>query len=158
MKAYLQSYFSGKGFPDVNTRMLVQTLWRKLHIPIFALVDADPHGIEIMLVYKFGSKALSHESSYLTCPVIRWLGVFPKDVEEVNVKEEQLIKLSENDRKKAIDMTKRSYIRNNPQLLEQLNVIINKGCKAEIESLDSISRSFLADIYLPHKIRMGDWI
>ena len=152
------STFLGKGFPDVNTRMLVQKLWKKLGIPIFALVDADPHGIEIMLVYKFGSKSLSHESSYLTCPIIRWLGVFPKDVSEVNINEDQLIKLSDHDRKKAIDLTKRSYIRNNQQLLEQLNVIISKGVKAEIECLDSISRSFLTDIYLPHKIRMGDWI
>lgn len=138
--------------------MLVQALWKKLHIPIFALVDADPHGIEIMCIYKFGSKALSHEASYLTCPVIRWLGVLPKDVQDVNVKEEQLIKLSDNDRKKAIDLTKRSYIRNNQQIMDQLNLIIEKGVKAEIECLDSISRSFLTDIYLPHKIRMGDWI
>lgn len=30
--------------PDVNSRLMVRKLWDALHIPIFALVDADPHG------------------------------------------------------------------------------------------------------------------
>ena len=33
-----------KGFPDVNTRMMIRLLWCTLQIPILALVDADPHG------------------------------------------------------------------------------------------------------------------
>jgi len=40
----LVSLFQGKGFPDVNTRMMVRCLWSTLQIPILALVDADPHG------------------------------------------------------------------------------------------------------------------
>ena len=36
--------FQGKGFPDVNTRLMVRKLWDTLQIPIFGLVDADPHG------------------------------------------------------------------------------------------------------------------
>lgn len=34
----------GKGVPDVNSRLMVRKLWDTLHIPVFALVDADPHG------------------------------------------------------------------------------------------------------------------
>lgn len=34
----------GKGVPDVNSRLMVRKLWDALHIPVFALVDADPHG------------------------------------------------------------------------------------------------------------------
>jgi meiotic recombination protein SPO11 len=33
----------------------VKQLSRKLNIPILALVDANPFGIEIMCVYRFGS-------------------------------------------------------------------------------------------------------
>ncbi|KAH0619182.1 hypothetical protein JD844_018953 [Phrynosoma platyrhinos] len=47
---------TGKGVPDVNTRLLVRKLWDTCHVPIFALVDADPHGIEIMCIYKYGSR------------------------------------------------------------------------------------------------------
>jgi DNA topoisomerase VI subunit A len=34
----------GKGYPDVNTRLMLHKLWTTLGIPILGLVDADPHG------------------------------------------------------------------------------------------------------------------
>lgn len=43
---------TGKGYPDVPTRMLVKLLWEKLNIPVYAVVDADPFGIDIMCVYR----------------------------------------------------------------------------------------------------------
>ncbi|XP_006499681.1 meiotic recombination protein SPO11 isoform X2 [Mus musculus] len=46
---------TGKGVPDLNTRLLVKKLWDTFHIPVFTLVDADPYGIEIMCIYKYGS-------------------------------------------------------------------------------------------------------
>ncbi|XP_078508106.1 meiotic recombination protein SPO11 isoform X5 [Lissotriton helveticus] len=36
-------YSTGKGVPDLNTRLLIRKLWDTFHIPIFTLVDADPH-------------------------------------------------------------------------------------------------------------------
>lgn len=35
---------TGKGVPDLNTRLLVKKLWDTFHIPVFTLVDADPYG------------------------------------------------------------------------------------------------------------------
>ncbi|KAG8567349.1 hypothetical protein GDO81_013586, partial [Engystomops pustulosus] len=46
---------TGKGVPDLNTRLFVRKLWDVFQIPIFILVDADPYGIEIMCIYKYGS-------------------------------------------------------------------------------------------------------
>lgn len=43
------------------------------HIPIYALVDFDPSGIEIMLTYKRGSRSLRHELN-VTIPELSWLG------------------------------------------------------------------------------------
>jgi DNA topoisomerase VI subunit A len=48
-------FLQGKGFPDVATRLLVRLLWKFLGVPVLVLVDADPHGVEIMCVYRFGS-------------------------------------------------------------------------------------------------------
>jgi meiotic recombination protein SPO11 len=44
---------------------LVRQLWKFLGVPVLALVDADPHGIEIMCVYRFGSlvSGTEHETS-----------------------------------------------------------------------------------------------
>ncbi|KAF4788190.1 hypothetical protein TURU_162874 [Turdus rufiventris] len=35
---------TGRGIPDLNTRLLVRKLWDSFQIPIFTLMDADPHG------------------------------------------------------------------------------------------------------------------
>lgn len=149
---------TGKGFPDINTRMLLRKLWDALHIPVLALVDADPHGIEIMCIYKYGSKSLSHEASNLTCPAMKWLGVQPKDIDLVKIADTFLIPLSDADKKKANDLLKRNYILQQPHIVTQIELLLSRGLKAEIEYLDSISHSFMTDIYLPHKIRNGDWL
>ncbi|XP_048515545.1 meiotic recombination protein SPO11 [Athalia rosae] len=43
---------TGKGYPDINTRMLVSLLGNRLNIPVYVLVDADPFGVEIMCIYR----------------------------------------------------------------------------------------------------------
>lgn len=55
----------GKGFPDVATRLLVRLLWKSLGVPVLVLVDADPHGIEIMCVYRFGSLVSLSRTSFI---------------------------------------------------------------------------------------------
>jgi DNA topoisomerase VI subunit A len=50
----------GKGYPDVNTRRFLRRLWDELQLPPLALVDADPHGISILAVYRFGSQVCEH--------------------------------------------------------------------------------------------------
>ena len=43
---------TGKGYPDVATRMLVKLLSEKLELPVYIIVDADPFGVDIMCVYR----------------------------------------------------------------------------------------------------------
>ncbi|XP_043264897.1 meiotic recombination protein SPO11 [Colletes gigas] len=43
---------TGKGYPDVATRMLVKLLSEKMELPVYAIVDADPFGVDIMCVYR----------------------------------------------------------------------------------------------------------
>jgi meiotic recombination protein SPO11 len=63
---------TGKGYPDINTRMLLKKLSVKL--PIYVIVDADPHGVEILFTYKFGSMQMVHNSEHLAVPSIQWIG------------------------------------------------------------------------------------
>ncbi|CAB0034538.1 unnamed protein product [Trichogramma brassicae] len=44
---------TGKGYPDIPTRMFVSLLSSKLKLPVYALVDANPYGFEIMCVYRY---------------------------------------------------------------------------------------------------------
>ena len=51
-----------------------------LRIPVLGLVDSDPYGLKILSVYMSGSKNMSYDSSNLTTPDIKWLGVRPSDL------------------------------------------------------------------------------
>lgn len=44
-------------------------------MPILALVDADPYGIDIVSVYKYGSQSMKHERETLAADRIEWIGV-----------------------------------------------------------------------------------
>ncbi|CAK7320035.1 Meiotic recombination protein SPO11 [Vulpes lagopus] len=101
---------TGKGVPDLNTRLLVKKLWDTFHIPVFALVDADPHGIEIMCIYKYGSVAMSFEAHNLTVPAIRWLGLLPSDIKRLNIPRDTLIPLTKRDQMKLDSVLKRPYV------------------------------------------------
>lgn len=43
---------TGKGYPDINTRMLVNILSVKIGLPVYIIVDANPFGVDIMLLYR----------------------------------------------------------------------------------------------------------
>ncbi|XP_027040991.1 meiotic recombination protein SPO11-like [Pocillopora damicornis] len=149
---------TGKGFPDVNTRMMVRRLWCTLQIPILALVDADPHGIEILSVYKFGSKALSFDAHSLTVPVLKWLGVLPSDITRLSIPHDQLIPLTERDKSKARELLDRPHIQSQEVWKQEIKTMLSLGFKAEIQALSSISFNFLSETYLPVKIKHGRWI
>ncbi|XP_072044802.1 meiotic recombination protein SPO11-like [Amphiura filiformis] len=149
---------TGKGFPDVNTRLMVRKLWDTLQIPIFGLVDADPHGLDILFVYKFGSRSLSYDSHNLTVPVIRWLGVLPSDIERLQVPRDVLIPLSKADMDKANELMKRPYYNAMPHWMKEVQVMLHSGVKAEIQCLAAISSNYLTNVYIPSKLQYGGWI
>ncbi|XP_052449207.1 meiotic recombination protein SPO11 isoform X3 [Carassius gibelio] len=101
---------TGKGVPDVNSRLMVRKLWDTLNIPVFALVDADPYGIEIMCIYKYGSRSLAFEAHSLTVPSVLWLGLLPSDIQRYRVPEETLIPFSQADESKINSLRTRDYI------------------------------------------------
>ncbi|MED6232619.1 endodeoxyribonuclease [Ataeniobius toweri] len=149
---------TGKGVPDVNSRLMVRKLWDTLHIPIFALVDADPHGIEIMCIYKYGSVAMSFEAHSLTVPSVMWLGLLPSDLQRLRVPEDSLIPLTKRDESKLSSLLKRPYLTSQPDWCKEMELMQQSKVKAEIQSLSSIAPDFLTNIYLPNKLRYGGWV
>ncbi|XP_073740037.1 meiotic recombination protein SPO11 isoform X3 [Callorhinus ursinus] len=149
---------TGKGVPDLNTRLLVKKLWDTFHIPVFALVDADPHGIEIMCIYKYGSKAMSFEAHNLTVPAIRWLGLLPSDIKRLNIPRDTLIPLTKRDQMKLDSVLKRPYITCQPFWRKEMEIMADSKMKAEIQALTFLSSDYLSRVYLPNKLKFGGWI
>ncbi|KAK5971056.1 Type IIB DNA topoisomerase, partial [Trichostrongylus colubriformis] len=65
---------TGKGYPDICTRKVLRWLVEKLDVPIYGLFDSDPHGIEIMLTFKYGSVLDRREGRGCNVKQIQWLG------------------------------------------------------------------------------------
>ncbi|XP_059117978.1 meiotic recombination protein SPO11 isoform X1 [Peromyscus eremicus] len=149
---------TGKGIPDLNTRLLVKKLWDTFHIPVFTLVDADPHGIEIMCIYKYGSMSMSFEAHSLTVPTIRWLGLLPSDIKRLNIPKGSLIPLTKHDQVKLDSILRRPYITYQPFWRKEMEMMADSKMKAEIQALTFLSSDYLSRVYLPNKLRFGGWI
>ncbi|KAG8513360.1 Meiotic recombination protein SPO11, partial [Galemys pyrenaicus] len=145
---------TGKGVPDLNTRLLVKKLWDTFRIPVFTLVDADPHGIEIMCIYKYGSVSMSFEAHHLTVPAIRWLGLLPSDIKRLNISKDTLIPLTKRDQMKLDSILKRPYVTCQPLEQEplcdcicfysQMEIMADSKVKAEIQALTCLSSDYLS--------------
>ncbi|KAF1577577.1 Meiotic recombination protein SPO11, partial [Eudyptes moseleyi] len=149
---------TGRGVPDLNTRLLVRKLWDTFQIPIFTLMDADPHGVEIMCIYKYGSVSMSFEAHHLTVPSIKWLGLLPSDLERLNIRKDVLIPFTKQDQKKLASIQKRPYIACQPMWKKELEIMAASKLKAEIQVLTSLSSDYLSRVYLPNKLQFGGWL
>ncbi|KAJ7837712.1 Spo11/DNA topoisomerase VI subunit A [Mycena leptocephala] len=97
---------TGKGYPDVATRQLVATLSACLprRIPLLGVVDGDPYGLDILSVYKYGSRAMAHEAEKLAAPRVKYLGVFASELASYGVDRDELLPITKADEKKALTM------------------------------------------------------
>ncbi|VEN35416.1 unnamed protein product [Callosobruchus maculatus] len=145
---------TGKGFPDLNTQLFLRKLWIIMRIPVFILVDADPHGINIMLNYRFGSVANAHVSHHLAVPKARWLGLLPSEITMFNVKKQAM---STNEQKMVEKLLNTPYMKDNPGIVEELKILQKNNLKAGIEGLIKTD-VFLSQVYLPHKFLHRDFI
>ncbi|TRY60858.1 hypothetical protein DNTS_035129, partial [Danionella cerebrum] len=149
---------TGKGVPDVNSRLMVRKLRDTLQIPVFALVDSDPYGIEIMCIYKYGSRSMAFEAQNLTVPSVLWLGLLPSDIQRYRVPEDSILPFSKADERKLNSLKSRSYITTQPAWHKEIETMQTLKQKAEIQALASIAPHFLTRVYLPNKLRYGGWI
>ncbi|XP_037297926.1 meiotic recombination protein W68 isoform X2 [Manduca sexta] len=149
---------TGKGYPDVCTRQLLCRLCNELNLNALALVDADPHGYEIFLTYKYGSLAQSHLSASLACSSLLLLGVRHHDVMTL-APDEARLPLSNLDKRKLEHLIRRPYLENAVGLCikEELNSMLTSGIKAEIEAVAPNSGA-LCDAYLPSKIILSNYL
>ncbi|XP_073941530.1 meiotic W68 [Choristoneura fumiferana] len=149
---------TGKGYPDVCTRQLLSRLTSELKLPALALVDADPHGFEIFLTYKYGSLAQSHLSSSLACSSLLLLGARHHDVMTLAPKETRL-SLTDLDKRKLASLLRRPYLDtpSGSRIKDELNAMLASGVKAEIEALAPTSAA-LCDAYLPSKIIQAEYL
>ncbi|KAI8993791.1 Spo11/DNA topoisomerase VI subunit A [Trametes punicea] len=127
---------TGKGYPDVATRHLMNALSTNLpqRIPILALVDGDAYGIDILSVYKYGSLHMQHERDQLVAKRIQWLGIWSSELPALGIQRDALIPITPHDERKARVLLKRESTP--AHWRKELQHMLFTRRKAEIEILD----------------------
>ena len=125
---------------------------------MLALVDSDPYGLKILSVYCSGSKQMSYDSGHLTTSDIKWLGVRPSDLDKYNLPAQCRLPMTDSDKKMGEELLNEPFIQKNPKWMEELQLMLKTGEKAEIQALSSFGFQYITEQFLPRKLREGDWI
>jgi DNA topoisomerase VI subunit A len=149
---------TGKGQPDIATRRLLRRLNREWKLPVYVLTDSDSYGMQICSSYKRGSISLSFESSYLAVPKAKFLGLLPSDLDKFKVPKAARLEMTEWDMKKAQNMLNYPWIKNNKRWRSELQLMLDRREKAELQALAKHGITFMTDVYIPQKLETEDWI
>ena len=153
---FIQKYnailMTGSGEPDRATRMMVKTLNQEWKKPVVIFADADPWGLGIALRYKIGSESLSYDSERLVTPDAKVLGMMFSDIYDYNIPEVARLTASDEDLNRATDMKRKPWLRDR-QWQKELNLFIQRREKCELDAFFKHGFRYLAETYLPRKLR-----
>ncbi len=144
------------GQPSRGTRLLIQRLNREYKLPVYVFADADSFGWYIYSVIKSGSISLAHISDRIATPEARFIGLSISDIFEYDLKK-CIIKARELDIKRAKELLDYEWFKK-PEWQKEINLMIEKGIKAEIEALSNRGLKFMSEEYLPKKLKNKDFL
>lgn len=139
-----------------GSRRFIQRLANEFKLPVYVLTDLDAYGLYIYSVIKRGSISLSHVSDRLGTPGAKFLGLTMDDIDKYKL-QNFTIKAEENDIKRAQEMLNYKWFQK-PEWQRQLKALIRKKIKAELEALSGRGLKFMAETYLPEKLKNQDFL
>jgi DNA topoisomerase-6 subunit A len=148
---------TSQGQTTRGIRRLLQRLSTEHKLPIYVLTDNDPWGLYIYSVLKFGSISLAHMSDEMAIPNVKFLGVTCDDVAKYKL-ERHYIKLTEQDIARLKQMAEYDWFKTHKDWQKQFKMMKTAGAKVEIQSLSARGITFISDVYLPEKIKNGEFI
>ena len=139
------------GQPSRGTRLLIQRLNKEQKLPVYVFTDSDAYGWYIYSVIKSGSISLAHVSDRISTPNARFIGLTISDIIKYDLNK-MTIKAKEIDIKRAKELQQYAWFKK-PEWQKEINLMIDKGIKAEIEALSNRGLKFMSQEYLPEKIK-----
>ncbi|KAG7391875.1 hypothetical protein PHYPSEUDO_003081 [Phytophthora pseudosyringae] len=149
---------TGRGFPDLATRVFVSLLSNALGIPVLGLCDCNPFGLSIMLTYKLGSARMPLESLQYAVD-IKWVGVRPSQVAGLGLPMSSFKALTRKDLAVADSLLRASFIQANEHFKDEVQMWLGDALpwKIELEALHFLGFTFLSS-FLQDCIQEGDFI
>lgn len=140
-----------------GVRRLLQRFATELKLPVYVLVDNDPWGLYIYSVLKQGSINLAYESMRMAVPNVRFIGMSASDYEKFKLTSAVEIKLSKEDINRAEQMKAYPWFKDK-KWQKEIDGILKNGFKMEVDSFLTKSVTFMAEEYLPKKLRDRDYL
>ena len=144
---------SAKGQAARGCRRLINRLHKEQKLPIIMFTDGDPWGYYIYSVIKAGSMALAHESERLGTPATRFVGMTMTDIDEYGLTK-VTEKLKDVDKKRINELLQYPWFQKK-EWRHELELMASKGVRIEQQALANKSLEFVAEEYLPAKIKKG---
>ena len=139
-----------------GTRRLIHRIHTEQKLPVYVFTDGDPYGWYIYSVIKQGSMALAAHSNFLAVPEAKYIGMTLEDVETFGL-ENVTERMKDGDIKRAKEMLEYPWFQNEGWKNE-LKLALQKKIRIEQQALANKSLSFVADEYLPKKIKKKDFL
>ncbi len=138
-------------------RRLLQRFATELKLPVYVLVDNDPWGLYIYSVLKQGSINLAYESMRMAVPNIRFLGMSSLDYKKFNLSSAVQIKLNDEDIKRAQQMKAYPWFQDK-KWQREIDELLHNKFKMEVDGFLTKSITFIAEEYIPKKLKDRDWL
>lgn len=148
----------GGGQPPRGVRRLMYRMHNELKLPVYVLTDNDPWGYYIYSVVKQGSINLAYESKRMPIPDARFIGMSSFDKERFNIDDKVAIKLKDEDVERAKEIKEYPWFKNKKAWQEEIDNMLRKNRKMELEALSNKDFRFITETYLPEKIRQRLWL
>ena len=139
-----------------GTRRLIHRIHSEQKLPVYVFTDGDPYGWYIYSVINQGSMALAAHSNFLAVPEAKYIGMTLEDVETFGL-ENVTERMKDGDIKRAKEMLEYPWFQNEGWKNE-LKLALQKKIRIEQQALANKSLSFVADEYLPKKIKKKDFL
>ncbi|PQQ01319.1 DNA topoisomerase 6 subunit A-like [Prunus yedoensis var. nudiflora] len=124
----------------------VKKMKEDLGLPVLAVGDSSPLAVKSFSHFVAGG-----------CD-IKWLGLRPSELESIGLSEGCMLVMRKADLKLAQHLLEEDIVKEKPEWVKELKIMVNTQRKVEIEALFSIACSFFPRDYLPRKMTQQDWI
>jgi len=145
-----------QGQASRGIRRIIHRLSEEKNLPIIVFTDGDPYGYYIYSVIKMGSINLAYLSDKLGTPKCKFVGMSMTDIDKYDLR-----KVSENlkdlDKKRIKEEMRYPWFQNK-QWQKELKLMLKMGLRIEQQALANKSLEFVAEEYLPKKIKAGDFL
>ncbi len=147
----------GGGQPPRGVRRLCHRMVTELKLPLYVLVDNDPWGYYIYSVVKQGSINLAFESSRMAVPSARFIGMSSYDAAQFDISPSVSIRLNDKDIARAKEIMAYPWFQDR-RWQREIKHMLKSGVKLELEALSNKEFSFIADTYVPEKLKKRKWL